>query len=410
MKPKMNNNWYKISNESSTNTAEILIYDTIGEDFWDESVSAKKFVRELNDIDAKNINIRINSEGGSVFDGLAIYHAIKRKDSFITTFVDGLAASIASVIALAGDKVVIAKNAFFMIHNPWSWAIGDSKEMIKQAELLDQIKGSIVNIYSGHSTLSEDEIIKAMDEETWYDGDQSEELGFSDVVGEEKKIAASLNFGLKMFKNTPKAISKSFNKYINNDRYLDQINLETNKQEVEEMNDIANMSDEAFTAKYPALSNTIFAKGKAEGVATHEKELETVKDTVRKEGFNAGFQGGVEAENKRITEIEEVAIPGAEEVIAKAKADTTANSADVAKQVIAYMKNRNVAALAKMEEEGQAPVEGSLDVDNKTGKKPETLKEKWDSNTEDCQNEFMSFEAFEAYSQNEGNIKILNSK
>lgn len=182
--------WYEIKNAAAS-TAEIYIYDQIGEDFWTgQGVTAKNFVEDLAKLKAQDIHLHINSPGGSVFDAHAIYTALKRSDAKVTTFIDGLAASAASYVALAGDKVVMAANALFMIHNPMGGAVGDAREMRKMADVLDKIRESIVSVYMTKSNLTEQEIIDAMDAETWYTAAEAQAAGFVDEIGVALDVAA----------------------------------------------------------------------------------------------------------------------------------------------------------------------------------------------------------------------------
>ncbi len=137
--------WYAIRRRTAlaaaavgvTAAAEILIYGDIGESYWEETVSAANFVRELAEVDAEQITVRINSIGGSVPDGLAIFNALRRHRAHVTTEVDGMAFSIASLIAMAGDTVQMASNAMLMIHAPWTYANGNSAELREKADELD---------------------------------------------------------------------------------------------------------------------------------------------------------------------------------------------------------------------------------------------------------------------------------
>lgn len=168
---------------------EILIYSDIGPEEWG-GVSAKAVKAQLDTMqDAAEITVRINSPGGDVFDGFAIYNLLAQHPAKINVKVDGWAASAASVIAMAGDTVEMAANALMMIHNPWTMAIGDSGNMRKTADLLDQIKGSIVTTYKGKTTLADDEIAELMDAETWFDATGAVEAGFaSAIVGKSEKV------------------------------------------------------------------------------------------------------------------------------------------------------------------------------------------------------------------------------
>ena len=174
---------------------EILIYSDIGPEEWG-GVSAKAVKAQLDTMkDAAEITVRINSPGGDVFDGFAIYNLLAQHPAKIHVKVDGWAASAASVIAMAGDTVEIAANALMMIHNPWTFAMGDSEAMLKTAGLLEQIKASIVTTYKTKTSLPDEEIAALMDAETWFDAQGALDAGFAtSVSGQSGKV-----------KNMPKA-------------------------------------------------------------------------------------------------------------------------------------------------------------------------------------------------------------
>ena len=125
-------------------------------------LSARQLVSNLKDIDADEITVRINSPGGSVFDGIAIYNALHYHKAHINVRIEGLAASIASVIAMAGDTVHMAANALLMIHNPFSWVGGDAEELRKMADMLDKTTGVIAQTYASSSGLVVTEVINLM--------------------------------------------------------------------------------------------------------------------------------------------------------------------------------------------------------------------------------------------------------
>jgi len=140
--------WYEIKNKAEK--AEIWIYDQIGEDFWTGGgTTAKAFQKELSAVTASQIDLHINSPGGEVFDGITIYNLLKQHPATITTYIDGIAASIASVIALVGDKVVMAENALYMMHNPSGMVVGNADDMRSMADVLDKVRGSMLKVYSG---------------------------------------------------------------------------------------------------------------------------------------------------------------------------------------------------------------------------------------------------------------------
>lgn len=167
--------------------ATVYIYDVI--DSW-FGVDAQEFVRDLAALEASTIHVRINSPGGSVFDGMAIYNALKQHPARIVAHVDGLAASAASVIALAGDEVRMGAGAFFMIHNAWGMAIGEASDMRQMADTLEKISGSLVGIYATRTGMDPSEVQALMDAETWFDAEEAIEAGFADLEEDSTQAAA----------------------------------------------------------------------------------------------------------------------------------------------------------------------------------------------------------------------------
>ena len=182
------NNWYDFQNKAEV--VEISIYDEIG----DYGTSAKQFIDDLKSVGSKDITIRMNSVGGSVFDGLAIYNVLRSHQGYVKVKIEGLSASIASIIALAGDDIEMAENGFFMIHNPFGKSMGGADDMRKTADLLDKIKQELINIYANKTQLSEETISSMMDEETWLTSQEAKEMGFIDTITEPIKVAASFDF------------------------------------------------------------------------------------------------------------------------------------------------------------------------------------------------------------------------
>ncbi len=185
--------WFKIENKADK--AEIWIYEQIGEDFWDGSgITAKNFQKELAEIKASQIDLHINSPGGLVFDGISIYNLLKNHPANVTTYIDGLAASIASVIALAGDKVIMAENALMMIHKASGMVMGTSDDIRDFAEKLDKVNGSIAITYMSKTKKDEKEVNDLMAAETWMNADEALEMGFVDEVSGEADMAACAKF------------------------------------------------------------------------------------------------------------------------------------------------------------------------------------------------------------------------
>lgn len=201
--------WYRI-NAEGTGSAVVYLYGYIGEDFWaiDGGNTAKKFATELDALSPRDIDLRINSEGGDVFEGYAIYSAINRYPGRVVAYVDGLAASIASIFPLAANETVIGEAAFFAIHYPWTCTGGNAEDLRKTADLLDAIGEQMVGIYEKHSNKSADEIRSAMAAETWIDAEEAVEWGFANRVEESLKAAACVTSGAaKHFAHLPDAVS-----------------------------------------------------------------------------------------------------------------------------------------------------------------------------------------------------------
>lgn len=169
--------WYEIKNMSA-DTAEVAIYDEIG--LW--GVTASDFVKDLGSVTTANLNIRINSPGGDVFDGLAILNALRAHPAHKTVTVDGLAASAASFIAMAGDKVVMSPQSMMMVHDAQGLAIGDARDMRSLADLLDKTSDNIASVYAARSGRPVSEWREIMLAETWYTDQEAVDAGLADEV------------------------------------------------------------------------------------------------------------------------------------------------------------------------------------------------------------------------------------
>lgn len=187
-------------------SADVYLYDYIG-DPWIRS-DAASVVKDLQALKAKKINLRINSPGGSVFDGIAIYNALARHPAEVTTYIDGLAASIASVIALAGKRVLIAENAMMMIHDPSAVVVGDSAEMRKTADVLDQIKETLITTYATRTGKSREEIAALMSSETWFTASEAVAAKLADESIAGVKAAASFDLSAFGYAKAPEALAK----------------------------------------------------------------------------------------------------------------------------------------------------------------------------------------------------------
>jgi ATP-dependent Clp endopeptidase proteolytic subunit ClpP len=181
-------NWYNVKNLSETST-EVFIYDEIGS--W--GVDSKSFIEEVKKISTNNVLLRINSPGGSVIDGLSIHDAIKRMPQKVTAQIEGLAASIASIIALGADEITMSENSLFMIHNVWGGETGSAKDMRKAADLMDKMGQRLLSIYASKTGREESEIQGWMDDETWFTAEEALESGFIDRVERPILLAAKFD-------------------------------------------------------------------------------------------------------------------------------------------------------------------------------------------------------------------------
>lgn len=202
--------WYEIkalapqAAGAEDKTAEIYIYGNIGDRWNEDGVVASELVRDIATLDVDTISLRINSYGGSVPDGLAIYNALRRHSAAVNVFVDGVAISCASYIAMAGDTITMAKNSQMMIHAPWSYAGGNAVELREQADILDRYAKAMASAYADKSGKTYEEALAILTDgkDHWFLADEALAEGFADAVGDEVAVAASLvnSFDLSRFK------------------------------------------------------------------------------------------------------------------------------------------------------------------------------------------------------------------
>ena len=193
----------KVGSEATINIYGDITSDAGKTDWFGEEidgVSVKMLSEQLGELgdDVSKINVYINSYGGEVAEGLAIYNALKRHKAKVVTYCDGFACSIASVIFMAGDERIMNDSSLLMIHNAWSWGQGNADQLRKQAEDLDKITQASVIAYAAHSTLSEEEIKDLMDKETWILPDEALEYGFATGIEKTENKAANQNAKMQL--------------------------------------------------------------------------------------------------------------------------------------------------------------------------------------------------------------------
>lgn len=246
-------NWWNIKNSAGEDDtpAEIQLYGYIGE--WDD-ISSAEVVKELKEIKAKTIVVRINSYGGSVFTAQAILSSLKRHPANVTVYIDGIAASAATIIAMAGDKIIIPANAMMMIHNPWTLAAGDSEELRSIAEMMDKVRNSILAASLNNGVFS----------------------------------LNGMSFDASRFAHLPDSLAK----LTVPDNKQSAVPTAHNEEEIVDLETLKN--------KHPDLYNQVFNAGRDDGVKAERDRIKQIEDSVipgHDELVNkAKFETGVSAE------------------------------------------------------------------------------------------------------------------
>lgn len=196
--------WYRIENKTQEDEVAIYIYDEIG--FF--GTTANQFVKDLQGVTASRINLHLNTPGGDMWDGVAIYTALRSHPSSVTIYVDSLAASSGSLIAMAGERIVMAPHSMLMIHDPYAISLGNAAAMRQIADVLDKAGDSIAGIYADRAGGSVREWRDRMLAETWYSDREAVDAGLADEVdGDEPKEVVKNAFDLSIFKHPPEGLA-----------------------------------------------------------------------------------------------------------------------------------------------------------------------------------------------------------
>ena len=284
----MRKNWYDIQSKASNDIVDVYIFDEIGT----FGMNAQSFIDEIKGFKNTPLNLHINCVGGDVFEGMAIYNVLKKRTAETIVYIEGIAASMGSVVALAADKVVMAENSLFMIHNAWGGAMGEAKELKKTANLLEKISNEIADIYIKKTNLPYDRVKEMMDEETWLNADEAFELGFVDSISDAIKVAAK--YDVSKFKNiTDEEIKSKLN-----------INLKS-KNMTDELKNWFNDKIEGIIARVKDDSNIDVEESATEVEVTISDEAEILNKFSELEGNVATLSGSVtdlEGEKETLTE------------------------------------------------------------------------------------------------------------
>lgn len=297
---------------------KVSIYDGIGMG----TETATDFINALNAITTPEIELNIASDGGEVLAGFEIYNAIKKHPSTVTTHIDGMALSIASVIAVAGDKVTISKNGFIMMHNAWGKSAGDPSDLRKQADILDKLSTAIAEAYSAKTGKSVDEFRKAMEEETWLNASEAKSWGLVDAIdgeGDEQSMAASMLRAVAKYQKAPLSmrqfaarVMQEKNEPIQRkEKQMDKIVCKDGKWFLNEVEvDVSDVMASAAPSDQSKPDEKALAKAREEGMAAgkaEEAKYRTMFNTVvasanldkaSAEEFEKSFYGRAEADLK----------------------------------------------------------------------------------------------------------------
>lgn len=173
---------FNVTHDEESETTNITIYGVIGSSWFSESFSASDIDKALNEAGSNNIIVNLNSPGGDAFDGISIFNRLKRHKGKVTVYVDGYACSAASIIAMAGDEVIMQLGSMMMIHEATSIIWGSKRDMRKEADVLEELEEGLIDIYMTKTNLSRDEVKEKINNETWMSASTAVELGFANEV------------------------------------------------------------------------------------------------------------------------------------------------------------------------------------------------------------------------------------
>ncbi|MGZ0084573.1 head maturation protease, ClpP-related [Caldibacillus thermoamylovorans] len=334
--PQKTKKFWEFRASKTKNSAELLLYGLIGDSSWSsDEITPKQFADELKSLgDISELRVRINSDGGNVFAGQAIHSLLRSHQAKVTVYIDGLAASIASVIAMAGDTVVMPRNAMMMIHNPWTFGWGNANDFRRIADDLDKIRESIIAAYQEKSGIDRDKLIELLNAETWLTAEEALEHGLIDEIDERKTVTASMKGGMLVMNGL------SFD--ITGFRNPPKIDATATSNTGKEVNQQMELTVEILAKQYPDIYNA-----------------------VKQEGYN----DGVKAERERFKALQELEAPGCEEILNQARYETGETAEQVALKVVNVLKssgaNRLAAAIQDATPVNQLDYQAGNQIDEK---------------------------------------------
>ena len=266
--------------EKNDDEAELMIYGVVGEDKYWSDVTSKQFAKDLKALGKRaQLTVKLNSPGGNVFTGVAIYNQLKQNSARITAVVEGLAASAASVIAMAGDDIVMLPGSIMVIHNPWTFAAGDHNDLRDEADKLEKIRDAVLPIYTERTGLDAKELQQMLDDETYMVAEEAVDLGFADRVGgyaikasmaNDKLIVNGIEFDSTVLGQDAVFYMLEHSVMSGNKTKTPQI-----QQEDEEEMEI---TKDTLMTKHPDVYNAVLDAGKADGVKAERARLQALNE------------------------------------------------------------------------------------------------------------------------------------
>jgi ATP-dependent Clp protease, protease subunit len=375
--------------DSKKGDAEILIYDDIGQGFYTEGVTAKNFAKELRALgNVDTITIRINSVGGDVFDGNAIYNQLRDHKAHKVVKIDGAALSMASVIAMVGDEIEIAENATFMIHDPWTVAVGDAKDLRKTADVMDTLRDGLASVYVSRTRKTREEITSLMANETWMDAHEAVEMGFADRVGEAKKVAAYMPPNMK--------VPARFAALFRDHQHKEPVMAATNETVVP----MDAINAEWIVNHCPDLvkdwKNEGFTEGHGEGVKEERERMSALSRAFKdRPGFamDQYIKGNDVARAKaELADVLEIELKAKDKALAEAQAKTTSGAAPIVLDACARIAN-------------DQPEDKYSGMDL-----AQRISAEWEDDVKGCQKKFKNLYAYGAFRQSQEKAKAEKPK
>ncbi|AQZ46139.1 ATP-dependent Clp protease proteolytic subunit ClpP [Paenibacillus larvae subsp. larvae] len=348
--------------KTANNNGELTLYGNVSEySWWGDDITPQQFRDDLYALgEVDDITVRLNSPGGDVFAGLHIYQVLKEHKAKVTVRVEGFAGSIASVIAMAGDQVIMPKGSIMMVHNPWTFTMGEASDLRQTADILDTIRDALVEVYMTKTGLQEDELNALLDSETWMTSAQAVEKGFADEEEQTMQISACLRGrtaiinGLEMdwsqyaqAPDLPKEERKSTDVLGKVQAVLAMPKQEREKNKEKGSPKSQDMTLDMFAQRHPDL-------------------------------YKAAVQAGIEQERCRIKALDELAaVPSARGVIAKAKYETGVTAQEVAVDILKAEKSRiEEAGNQRLSDSQDSGIQNLLPQDSATGGEAEEVEQK----------------------------------